>query len=334
MIFEVQTMAKRLLRGLLLTIVFGLLNVSAAAANISFNIDNVASLAKQLAAEPFKPPESIPDFLTQLSYDDYRDIRFDPGQSLWKDSTGNFQIQLIHPGLYYAHSVAINTYDTRAIRRVSFSPKLFTYGRNKFADKIPADLGFAGFRLTYPLYKKNEYNHVIVFGGASYFRAVAKNQVFGLSARGLAIDTGLSSGEEFPTFREFWLERPPQQARAMKVYALLDSQSLTGAYEFVVRPGERTEVDVKARLFERKRVKELGIAPLTSMFFYGEERPRPPADWRPEVHDSDGLLIASSTGEWIWRPLVNPERLQVSYFELDSPRGFGLLPTGPPVFQL
>ena len=102
---------------------------------------------------------------------------------------------------------------------------------------MPADLGFAGFRLAYPLYKKDEYNHVIVFAGASYFRAVAKNQVFGLSARGLAIDTGLPSGEEFPTFREFWLERPSQQARAMKVYALLDSQSLTGAYEFVVRPG-------------------------------------------------------------------------------------------------
>jgi periplasmic glucans biosynthesis protein len=221
--------------------------------------------------------------------------------------------------------VTINTYDTQEIRRVPFSPKLFTYGRNKFTDKIPADLGFAGFRLAYPLYKKDEYNHVIVFAGASYFRAVAKNQVFGLSARGLAIDTGLSSGEEFPTFKEFWLERPPQHARVMKVYALLDSQSLTGAYEFIVRPGERTAVEVKARLFERKRVKELGIAPLTSMFFYGEERPRPPADWRPEVHDSDGLLIASSTGEWIWRPLVNPERLQVSYFELDSPRGFGLL---------
>jgi glucans biosynthesis protein len=166
---------------------------------------------------------------------------------------------------------------------------------------------------------------VIVFAGASYFRAVAKNEVFGLSARGLAIDTGLSSGEEFPIFREFWLERPPQQARAMKIYALLDSQRLTGAYEFVVRPGERTIVDVKARLFERKRVKEFGIAPLTSMFLYGEEKPRPPGDWRPEVHDSDGLSIASGTGEWLWRPLINPEKLQISYFELDNPRGFGLL---------
>src|SRR5206468_4733096 len=234
------TLAQPLLRGLLLTIVFSFLKVSDAAANIPLSIDNVATLAKKLAAESFKPPQPIPDFLKQLSYDDYRDIRFDPEQALWKETGSNFQVQFIHPGLYYTHSVVINTYDAQGIRKVPFSPKLFTYGRNKFAEKMPADLGFAGFRLAYPLYKKDEYNHVIVFAGASYFRAVAKNQVFGLSARGLAIDTGLPSGEEFPYFKEFWLEKPAREAREMKVFALLDSQSLTGAYEFLVRPGERT----------------------------------------------------------------------------------------------
>ncbi|HXV79650.1 MAG TPA: glucan biosynthesis protein G [Candidatus Binatia bacterium] len=310
---------------LLSTAVFSFIGVSAATASIPFSIENVAGFAKELAEEPFKPPQPIPEFLRKISYDEYRDIRFDPDQSLWKEAASNFQVQLIHPGLYYTHSVAINIVDAQGIRKLAFSPHMFSYGRNKFTEKIPADLGFAGFRLAYPLSKKDDYNHVIVFAGASYFRAVAKNQVFGLSARGLAIDTGLPSGEEFPTFREFWLERPPPQARAMKVYALLDSQSLTGAYEFVVRPGERTVVVVRARLFERKRVKELGIAPLTSMFLFGEERPRPAGEWRPEVHDSDGLLMASSTGEWIWRPLVNPQKLQVSYFELNNPRGFGLL---------
>ena len=288
-------------------------------------MDDVASLAKKMAAEPFKPPQPIPDFLRQISYDDYRDIRFDPAQSLWKEGGGNFQVQFIHPGLYYTQAVSINVYDADGIHKVQFSPKMFSYGRNKFADKVPKDLGFAGFRIAFPLYKRDEYNHVAVFAGASYFRAVAKNQVFGLSARGLAIDTGLPSGEEFPFFREYWLERPQPQGRSMRLYALLDSQSLTGAYEFVIRPGERTGVDVKARLFERKRAKEIGIAPLTSMFLFGEEKPRPVSDWRPEVHDSDGLLISSATGEWIWRPLVNPGKLLISYFELENPRGFGLL---------
>ncbi|HEX9444353.1 MAG TPA: glucan biosynthesis protein G [Candidatus Binatia bacterium] len=296
----------------------------AARADNRFGFDYVAELARKAAAEPFKAPAPVPDFLIQIGYDDYRDIRFDTAQSLWKDG-GRFQAQFIHPGLYYQHAVAINVVDARGIKRVPFSPKLFTYGRNKFADKIPPDMGFAGFRLAYPLYKKDEYNHVIVFAGASYFRAVAKNEVFGLSARGLAVDTGLASGEEFPFFREFWLERPARDARAVRVYALIDSQSVTGAYEFVVQPGDRTVVEVRLRLFERKRAKELGIAPLTSMFLYGEEKPRPAGDWRPEVHDSDGLSIALGTGEWIWRPLVNPQKLRMSYFEAENPRGFGLL---------
>jgi glucans biosynthesis protein len=224
-----------------------LFNCPLAAADGVFEFDQVAETARKLAAEPFKPPPAVPDFLKQISYDDFRDIRFDTDQSLWKDG-GNFQVQFIHPGLYYTHSVVINTIDSQGIRKVAFSPKQFSYGKNKFADKIPPELGFAGFRIAYPLYKKSEYNHVIVFAGASYFRAVGKKQVFGLSARGLAIDTALPSGEEFPTFREFWLERPTAQARALKILALLDSQSLTGAYEFIVRPGDRTTVDVKARL--------------------------------------------------------------------------------------
>jgi periplasmic glucans biosynthesis protein len=290
----------------------------------NFDLKDVIGTARKLAAEPFKPPPAIPDFLKQISYDDYRDIRFDTSQSVWKDS-GNFQVQFIHPGLFYTHNVTINTVDAKGVHKVPFSPRQFSYGRNKFADKIPADLGFAGFRIAYPLYKKDEYNHVIVFAGASYFRAVARKQVFGLSARGLAIDTALPSGEEFPTFREFWIERPAPKASSIKILALLDSQNITGAYEFIVRPGDRTTVDVRASLFERKRVKELGIAPLTSMFLFGEEKPRPRSDWRPEVHDSDGLLMASATGEWIWRPLINPAKLQVSYFEFDNLRGFGLL---------
>jgi glucans biosynthesis protein len=294
-------------------------------ANARCGFERISKTAETLAAEPFKAPPPIPDFLTHLTYDQYRDIRFDPKQSLWKDAGSKFQVQFIHPGLFYNHAVTINVCDETSTHKVDFSPKFFIYRKNQIANQIPADLGFAGFRLTYPLLKKTEYDHVIVFAGASYFRAVAKNQAFGLSARGLAIDTGLPSGEEFPFFKEFWLEKPSPGAEQMKIYALLDSQSLTGAYEFVVRPGERTLVDVRLRLFERKKVKELGIAPLTSMFLYGEEKPRPPGEWRPEVHDSDGLLISSSTREWIWRPLGNPEKLRISYFELENPRGFGLL---------
>src|SRR5688572_15393564 len=307
----------------LLAILFWLIPASSEA-NAKFGFDDVANIAKKVATESYHPPTPVPDYLRNLSYDDYRDIRFDTKQSWWRDG-GNFQIEFIHPGLFYNHSVKINTIDERGVQAVPFSSQQFSYGRTKFSDKIPENLGFAGFRIAFPFHRLTEFNHVIVFAGASYFRAVAKGQVFGLSARGLAIDTGLSSGEEFPSFKEFWLARPAPQAREVTVYALLDSPSVAGAYSFLVQPGDRTVVNVRARLFLRKPVKELGIAPLTSMFLFGEGRPRPAEDWRPEVHDSDGLGIQSRAGDWLWRPLGNPEKLRVSYFEFDNPRGFGLL---------
>lgn len=294
------------------------------AANGRFTFDSVAEIARKTAAEPYRAPKPVPNFLTAISYDDYRDIRFDTKQSWWSDR-GKFQLQFIHPGLFYTHAVKINTIDADGVNAVGFSPRMFHYGKNRFADKIPGDLGFAGFRIAYPFFRRNEFNHVIVFAGASYFRAVAKGQGFGLSARGLAINTGLPNGEEFPAFKEFWIERPNADAREINLYALLDSPSVVGAYSFVVQPGDRTVVNARARLHFRKPVKELGIAPLTSMFMFGEEKPRPPEDWRPEVHDSDGLAMHSGSGEWLWRPLGNPDKLRVSYFHFDNPRGFGLL---------
>jgi glucans biosynthesis protein len=190
---------------------------------------------------------------------------------------------------------------------------------------VPQDLGFAGFRIHYPIKTPKYHDEVIVFLGASYFRALGKKEVFGLSARGLAVDTAESSGEEFPYFREFWLVVPSPGAKEMELYALLDSPSVSGAYRFVVRPGDETEVDVEARLFLRREVKKLGIAPLTSMYFHGENDLRVIVDFRPEVHDSDGLLVQTGTGEWIWRPLDNPRALHVSSFAMEHPKGFGLI---------
>jgi glucans biosynthesis protein len=179
--------------------------------------------------------------------------------------------------------------------------------------------------LHYPIKRRDYKDEVIVFLGASYFRAVAQDLVFGISARGLAIDTGLSSGEEFPYFKEFWLVRPTAQAKDMELYALLDSRRVTGAYRFVVYPGVQTVVDVEATLFLRDEVGMLAVAPLTSMFFFGENTLQPPVDYRPEVHDSDGLSVWQRTGEWIWRPLENPERLRQSAFQAADVKGFGLL---------
>ncbi|HET6725194.1 MAG TPA: glucan biosynthesis protein G [Gammaproteobacteria bacterium] len=291
----------------------------------NFGYDDVVAKAKALATKAYTPPKRIPDFLANISYDDYRDIRFRIENALWKQSNTQFQVRLIHPGLYYDHAVKINVVDAQGVHEVKFSPTLFDYGHNTFADKIPPDLGFAGFKLTYPLQGPKSENQFLVFAGASYFRAVGRDQAWGLSARGLAVDTGLQTGEEFPYFKTFWLVRPAPDADRMMVFGLLDSKRVTGAYQFIVKPGDDTVMEVKATLFERADIKQLGVAPLTSMFFYGEDSNRPNGYWRPEVHDSDGLLVHSSTGEWIWRPLINPAQLLLSSFQLTHPRGFGLM---------
>ncbi|NDG87798.1 MAG: glucan biosynthesis protein G, partial [Gammaproteobacteria bacterium] len=177
----------------------------------------------------------------------------------------------------------------------------------------------------YPLKRDETFDEIAVFLGASYFRAVGLGQAYGLSARGLAIDTGLPKAEEFPIFREFWVEKPDKEANALTVYALLDSPSVSAAYRFVLRPGLDLAMDVQSHLYFRKKVERLGIAPLTSMFMQGENTDRFMDDFRPEVHDSDGLLIGKSTGEWMWRPLNNPKQLRISVFKDAKPSGFGLM---------
>jgi glucans biosynthesis protein len=288
--------------------------------------ERIVAAARDLAHEPFADGGgAIPSWLGNITYDEWRDIRYRPDQALWNDGETPFQLQFFHPGFYYNRPVLVNVVDGSRIVPVPFSPSRFDYGRNDFASRVPPDLGYAGFRLHAPIKSRDYFDEVIVFLGASYFRAVGRDQVFGLSARGLAIDTGESWGEEFPFFREFWIERPEPGATETVLYALLDSESVTGAYRFVVRPGAATVTDVDAVLFARRDVKKLGVAPLTSMFFHGENSTRHFDDFRPEAHDSDGLLAHLRPDEWIWRPLDNPRSLQITGIDAVSPLGFGLV---------
>ncbi|HYD46945.1 MAG TPA: glucan biosynthesis protein G [Terriglobales bacterium] len=292
----------------------------------TFDFANVSAAAEQLAKAPFRDPRGqVPPWLGEITYDQWRDVRFRPEHSLWRDQSLPFEVQFFHPGLYYDRIIKVNQVDPAGIHPIAFSPSHFDYGQNKFASQVPQDLGYAGFRLHYPLKTKQYKDELIVFLGASYFRALGKQNVFGLSARGLAIDTAVPAGEEFPYFREFWLVRPARTAKEMVIYAVLDSPRLTGAYRFVIHPGEKTLVDVRVQIFLRERVEKLGIAPLTSMFFHGENTDRFFSDYRPEVHDSDGLLVSTASNEWIWRPLDNPRRLSVTSFQGASPKGFGLI---------
>ena len=291
-----------------------------------FSFADVRRRAETLAASPFAAPdEDLPAGLKDLNFEQYWDIRYLPEKSLWRDQGLPFEVQFFPRGFIFAKQVAINIVEAGEVKPVTYSNELFDFGRNKAPENPPAELGFAGFRLLYPLNKDNTLDEFAVFLGASYFRAIGQNQVQGLSARGLAINTGLTSPlEEFPVFREFWIVKPDKDATELTVYALLDSASVTGAYRFVIRPGRATTMEVKTNLFMRKAVDKLGIAPLTSMYLSGENMEVRLDDFRPEVHDSDGLLLNTGTGEWIWRPLSNPAKLNISSFQDTNPHGFGL----------
>ncbi len=287
----------------------------------------VIERARELAARAYEPQTGIaPEVLRNLNFDQHRDIRFRQDRALFADSGSTFRLHMFHLGFLYNRMVALNVVRDGAVLPVPYSADLFDYGRNRFEPPLPSNLGFAGFRIHHTLNDPRVFDELVSFIGASYFRVLGRGQKYGISARGLAIDTALPSGEEFPYFREFWIEMPRGAAAdSVVVHALLDSPSLTGAYRFLIVPGVASVMEVQLTLFLRRPVRKLGIGALTSMFFYGENQNRPANDFRPEVHDSDGLLMNTGAGEWIWRPLRNPRQLSVSAFVDNDPKGFGLL---------
>ena len=304
-------------------------SLPARAATVGF--DAVAERARALAAKPYAPPKAIGNpKLAALSYDDYRDIRYRPAASWWRDRQLPFELQFFHAGRGYDHAVELHEIVDGQERPLDVPKSAFDYGRAAPAMAGESKAQVVGLRVHYPMTAGTTYkDEALVFQGASYLRAVGAGQSYGLSARGIAVDTVGGQGEEFPAFTAFWLERPAKDATALVIHALLDGPRITGAYRFTLRPGASTEIDVKARLFLRAPLATLGIAPLTSMFLGGENQPQwlqALGDFRPEVHDSDGLQIETANGEWIWRPLVNPTQPFTTSFAMHSgPRGFGLM---------
>ncbi|CAM5761257.1 glucan biosynthesis protein [Bosea minatitlanensis] len=289
-----------------------------------FGFEDVQRRAREVAAVAYEPPAALPEPLARLDYDSWRDIRFRPDRALLAQNGSPFRMQMFHPGFLFTRPITVNVVRDGVPTPVPYAANLFDYGKVRFEKPLPVNLGFAGFRLHYPLNDPRVLDELISFIGASYFRVLGREQRYGLSARGIAIGAGTGS-EEFPVFREFWVEQPAAAAERIVVNALLDSPSLTGAYRFTIYPEVDTVVEVAATLFPRKPIEKLGLAPLTSMFFTGENDRRFFEDYRPELHDSDGLMIHSGSGEWLWRPLRNPKQQAVSSFGERGPRGFGLM---------
>ena len=293
-----------------------------APAGHAFSFEDLQGRARELAARQFEPDSSkIPNSLLELNYDQYRRIQFNHQRAWWRAEGLPFQIEFFLPGGYHRQIVKINEIVSGHARAIPFEPSLFEIGTNQLPPPSSAG-GYAGFRLEY---SPANFGEVAAFLDASYFRMIGRGQSYGASARGLAIDTSSGGLEEFPVFKEFWVQRPAKSDTEITVYALLDSPSVSGAYQFVIRPGSITSVAIHATLFPRHEIKQLGIAPLTSMFLYGENDKPPFGDYRPEVHDSDGLLIHNGRGEWIWRPFVAFKFPHGNSFLDENPQGFGLM---------
>lgn len=290
-----------------------------------FSFDTVKAIAWRRSLGPYEDLSTpAPQALSNLSYAQYQEIHFRPEDALWRGQS-RFQVQFYHRGFAYTRQARIYEVLPTGVHEVRYRPSMFTFGRLPRM-RLPADLGFAGFSIHYPINSPTREDTVLAFLGASYFRVLGRNQVYGVTARGLAIDSASVQGEEFPYFTDFWLIPPTARAGTLTVYAVLDSPSITGAYRFDVSPGAITQVTVTATLYPRAPIAKLGIAPITSMYLYGSNSARGRFDdWHPQVHDSDGLMMETGGGEWLWRPLENPRKLQVNRYMDDNPRGFGLI---------
>lgn len=296
--------------------------------SVPFSYDTLRSWSQMIAASPFQPAHvARPDLLERINYDAYQQLRYRPDKSLRLDRDQRFPVQLFHLGHYFREPVRIFIVEGSEAREVLYTPELFDSPADHPARFLPENAGFAGFRVMMPDLKTDW----LAVLGASYFRTSGPFNQYGLSARGLAIDTGLPTPEEFPRFTNFWLEGGEQGGAKLTIHALLESPSVAGAYRIrAVRLSDAREIhrivmEIECDLFARKDIRRLGVAPFSSMFWYGEHSRRLASDWRPEIHDSDGLAIWTGSGERIWRPLNNPRRVTTNAFVDSDIKGFGLL---------
>lgn len=290
-----------------------------------FSSDDVVELARRLSLEAYRPPGAITPGLEKLGYDGYRGIQWPMRKSIWIDENVPFRLDLLPAGSVYTQPVIVSIVENGVVKELAPQPGMFDLGPTVPGELRDKALSISGFRVRSRLNTSTYWDEFLVFQGASYFRAVAQGQNYGLSARGLALKTGEPEGEEFPSFTQFWIEKPARNATSIVIHALLDSPSVTGAYRFTVTPGRDTRTDVAYTLFPRVELRSVGIAPLTSMFLFDPSNRSRFDDFRPRVHDSDGLMFVSHSDEHVWRQLVNSSVLQLSSFTAERPKAFGLM---------
>lgn len=290
----------------------------------TFDFNMVIDKARALARKAHEPINaSLPGALSNLTYDQYVSIRPKAGTALWADDNVGFAVEPLHRGFLFTAPMAINVVENGTVHRLGYAAGQFDFGKVQPPADL-ADIGFSGFRVLHARGGK-ELVDTAIFQGASFFRALANGQNFGLTARALMIRTADPRGEEFPAIREVWIEKPSLAGDVLVINALVDSDSMTGAYRFTLRPGDVTIIDTECTLFSRSPADFYGLGGMTAMFLFGPTSRHNVDDVRLGAYDVSGLQILNGNGEWLWRPVSNPSTLQVSVFVDANPRGFGLL---------
>jgi glucans biosynthesis protein len=293
-----------------------------------FSFEALKSSARKLASLPYTPEkQELADYWKNLTYDQHRDIRFNADGGLWAKEKLPFSVDFFHPGWTAKKTVSIHEVAEGNSTALTFDRSLFDYGKNTIPEGTPAPPGYAGWRARFALNKPDYMDEFLVYLGASYFRAIPKGAPYGLSARGLSINSGLPGvPEEFPDFTAFYLQRPDKDAKSLRAWALLQGESVAGAWQFTVTPGVETVMDVEAEITLRRPVQQLGLAPFSSMFWFGESTNPRPFDFRPEVHDSDGLLMELGSGHLHYRPLEHTkDQFRHCVFSMEKPRSWALV---------
>ena len=290
-----------------------------------FSFNDVIERARAAAVSPYTDNAPAPGgALSRLTYDQYRKIRFDSRRAVWADQNSPFRLEVLPAGFLFSAPVRVYLVQDGAVSEVLAGADSFLNDSGvSLPDGRPVPL--SGMRVVTRLNTPSGWDEFLVFQGASYFRAVPRNSTYGLSSRGLVIQPEKGAAEEFPAFTAFWVQKPGADDTSLAVYALLESPSVTGAYQFTVTPGDRTTILVKAVIFAREDVAGAGIAPLTSMFYFNGSNAFRTDDFRNGSHDSDGFYAVLGSGETIWRQLINPTAVSYASFTAERPQLFGLL---------
>lgn len=295
---------------------------------VPFSFDTLKTMARRMAGEPYAAPgRPSPDIVAKINYEAWGKIKFDMDHALFADGPGRFPVSFFHLGLYFQKTVEMHLVDAGSAREIIYDQTYFEMPEDSIAKNLPKGAGFAGLRIQEARdgaldWRKNDW---VAFLGADYFRAIGEQRQYGLSARAVALDVAVAERkEEFPDFTKFYIDRA-EAGDSLTIYALLEGPSIVGACRFVLTRTKSVTIDIDQTLFLRADVARFGLAPLTSMYWFSETKKETGIDWRPEVHDSDGLALWRGTGERAWRPLNNPPRIITSSFADENPRGFGLL---------